>query len=225
MFIPDPEVYPSGSRIPDPKKQQKRGVKKTKLVVIPFLCSHKFHKIVNYSIFEMLKKKFWANFQRIIKLFTQKLAPSFPKIWVWDQGSGKNLFRIPDPGVKKAPDPGSGSATLDFRAPPTTKQRKFKFLGETDVHKNVPDSIFSFYWHCLIIFFRKSVLYRSHPSEHYKLSELLVSTRSKKDLSIGRGINKIIFPSIKMCHKKVNFVKEENLAYFFTQYSSVQYHP
>jgi hypothetical protein len=24
-----------------------------------------------------------------------------------DPGSGKNLFRIPDPGVKKAPDPGS----------------------------------------------------------------------------------------------------------------------
>jgi hypothetical protein len=33
-----------------------------------------------------------------------------------DLGSGirKNLFRIPDPGVKKAPDPGSGSATLLF---------------------------------------------------------------------------------------------------------------
>jgi hypothetical protein len=27
-------------------------------------------------------------------------------------GYGKNLFRIPDPVVKKAPDPGSGSATL-----------------------------------------------------------------------------------------------------------------
>jgi hypothetical protein len=27
-------------------------------------------------------------------------------------GIGKNLFWIPDPGVKKAPDPGSGSATL-----------------------------------------------------------------------------------------------------------------
>jgi hypothetical protein len=26
--------------------------------------------------------------------------------------SGKNLFRIPDPGVKNAPDTGSGSATL-----------------------------------------------------------------------------------------------------------------
>jgi hypothetical protein len=32
-------------------------------------------------------------------------------IWVWDPGSGKNLFRILDPGVKKALDPGSGSAT------------------------------------------------------------------------------------------------------------------
>ncbi len=29
-----------------------------------------------------------------------------------DPGSGKNLFRIPDPGVQKHPDPGSGSATL-----------------------------------------------------------------------------------------------------------------
>jgi hypothetical protein len=32
-----------------------------------------------------------------------------------DPGSGKNPFRIPDPGVKKAPDPGSGSATLARR--------------------------------------------------------------------------------------------------------------
>jgi hypothetical protein len=29
-----------------------------------------------------------------------------------DPGSGKNLFQIPDSGFKKAPDPGSGSATL-----------------------------------------------------------------------------------------------------------------
>jgi hypothetical protein len=27
-------------------------------------------------------------------------------------GSGKKLFRIPDPGIKNAPDPLSGSATL-----------------------------------------------------------------------------------------------------------------
>ncbi len=45
------------------------------------------------------------------------------KIWSWDPGSeirdpgsGKNPFRIPDPEVKKAPDPGSGSATLLLRS-------------------------------------------------------------------------------------------------------------
>ncbi len=53
----------------------------------------------------MLKKKIWAIFQRIIELFTQKIVTMLSKIWVWDPGSGKNLFRIPDPGVKKAPDP------------------------------------------------------------------------------------------------------------------------
>jgi hypothetical protein len=30
-----------------------------------------------------------------------------PRSGIRDPGSGKNLFRIPDPGVKKAPDPGS----------------------------------------------------------------------------------------------------------------------
>jgi hypothetical protein len=60
----------------------------------------------------MLKKKILTNFQRIIDLFTQKIVSKLSKIWVWDPGSGKNLFRIPDPGVKKAPDPGSRSATL-----------------------------------------------------------------------------------------------------------------
>jgi hypothetical protein len=47
-----------------------------------------------------LTKKIWANFQRVIELFTQKIVPKLSKIWVWDPGSEKNLFRIPDPGVK-----------------------------------------------------------------------------------------------------------------------------
>jgi hypothetical protein len=35
-------------------------------------------------------------------------------IWIWDLRSGirKKPIPDPDPGVKKAPDPGSGSATL-----------------------------------------------------------------------------------------------------------------
>ncbi len=61
-----------------------------KFVVIPFFGANKFHKIELFY-FEMLKKKIWAIFKRIVI----KLS----KIWVWDPG-----FGIPDPGVKKAPD-------------------------------------------------------------------------------------------------------------------------
>jgi hypothetical protein len=35
----------------------------------------------------MLKKKVWANFQRIIELFTQKIVTKPSEIWVWDPGS------------------------------------------------------------------------------------------------------------------------------------------
>jgi hypothetical protein len=104
--IPVPIFSHPGSWIQ--KQQQKRGVKK-KIFCHTFLCSHKFHKIENYFSFEVMKKKIWANFQRIIELFTQ-IVTKLSKIWLWDPGSGKNLIRIPDPGVKKAPDP--GSATL-----------------------------------------------------------------------------------------------------------------
>jgi hypothetical protein len=87
MFIPDPDFYPSRIQ----KQKQKREVKKN---CHTFFCSHKFHKIENSFIFEMLKKKIWANFQRIIELFTQKIVTKLSKIWAWDPGSGKNLFRI-----------------------------------------------------------------------------------------------------------------------------------
>jgi hypothetical protein len=109
--IPDPDFYPSRIQ----KQQQKRGVKK--ISCHNFLCSHKFHKIANYFSFEVLKKKIWANFQRIIELFTQKIVTKLSKIWIWDPGSGKNLFRIPHPGSRGQKGtgsriPGSGSATL-----------------------------------------------------------------------------------------------------------------
>ncbi len=72
MFIPDPDFYPPGSRISDPKTETKERGEKNLLSYL--FCNHKFHKIVNYFIFEMLKKKIWANFQRIIELFTQKIV-------------------------------------------------------------------------------------------------------------------------------------------------------
>ncbi len=67
------------------KQQQKREVKKISFHT--FLCSHKFHKIQNYFSFEVLKKKIWANFQRIIELFTKKIVKKLLKLWSWDPGS------------------------------------------------------------------------------------------------------------------------------------------
>jgi hypothetical protein len=82
--IPDPVFYPS--RIPDPKTATKeRGEKK--ISCHTFLCSHKFHKILNYFSFEVLKKKFLANIQRIIELVTKKIVKKLLKIWSWDPGS------------------------------------------------------------------------------------------------------------------------------------------
>jgi hypothetical protein len=90
-----------------------RGEKK--IVFVPFFGAINLIKL-KYFIFEMLKKKIWANFQRIIELFAQKIVTKLSKIWVWDPRSGirKNLFRIPDPGSRgqKGTGPGSGSATL-----------------------------------------------------------------------------------------------------------------
>jgi hypothetical protein len=63
----------------------------------------------------MLKKKIWANFQRIMELFTQKIVTKLSKIWVWDPGSeirdpektysgsriqGSKKHRIPDPDLQ-----------------------------------------------------------------------------------------------------------------------------
>jgi hypothetical protein len=77
--IPDPDFYPS--RIPDPKTATKeRGDKK--MYCHTFSCSHKFHKTENYFSFEVLKKKIWPNFQRIIELFSQKFVTKLSKIWV-----------------------------------------------------------------------------------------------------------------------------------------------
>ncbi len=102
---PDP-----GSHISDPgsriqiQQQKREGWKK--ICCHTFFCSHKFHIIENYFIFEMLNKKIWANFQRIIELLTQKIVTKLSKIWVWDpgsriQGSKKDRIQDPDPGWKK----------------------------------------------------------------------------------------------------------------------------
>ncbi len=121
IFIPDPDFYQS--RIPDlgsriQKQQHKRGEKKIRCQT--FLCSHKFHKIEHYFSFEVVKKKIWANFQRIIELFTQKLFTKLSKIWIWDPGPGSEIWgpektysgsRIQGSKRHRIPNPGSGILT------------------------------------------------------------------------------------------------------------------
>jgi hypothetical protein len=72
----------------------------------PFLVWHLKKK----KMLALEKERMWDNFQRIIEHFTQKIV----KIWSWDPGSGRRNKPIPDPGVKKAPDPGAVlSLTVD----------------------------------------------------------------------------------------------------------------
>ncbi len=77
----------------------------------------------------MLKKIIWANFQRIIDFFTQKLSISSQKygFGIRDPRSGIRKKSIPDPGVKKAPDPGSGSATQN-----ETKRKNLNSLNKNN---------------------------------------------------------------------------------------------
>ncbi len=108
MFIPDPGSWFLPIPIPDPRSKnssKREGWKK--ICCHTFFCSHKFHLIENYFIFEMLKKNIWANFQRIIKLFTQKIVTMLSKLSVWDPGSGKNYSgsRIQGPKKYRIPDP------------------------------------------------------------------------------------------------------------------------
>jgi hypothetical protein len=55
----------------------------------------------------VLKKKIWANFQRILELFTQKIVTKLSKIWVWDQRSGIRKKLTPDPGSRGQKGTGS----------------------------------------------------------------------------------------------------------------------
>jgi hypothetical protein len=70
--IPENQCGGSGMFIPDPKTAMKDIGEKNWLSYLS-LGVINFTKL-NYFIFEMSKKKIWANFQRIIELFTQKIV-------------------------------------------------------------------------------------------------------------------------------------------------------
>jgi hypothetical protein len=103
--IPDPDFYTS--RIPDPKTATKERGEKF-FVVIPCFVATKYHKIENYFIFEMLKRKNMDQFSKNRReLFTQKLSLSshkygfeirdLEKTYSGSRIQGSKRRRIPDP--------------------------------------------------------------------------------------------------------------------------------
>ncbi len=119
------DVYP-GSRISDPgarNSKERQGWKK--------IFCHTFFGVINFTKFiyfisEMLKKKILAfskNYRTYRTFYPENCHKALKNMGLGSgirvPRSGKNLSQIPDPGVKKAPDPGSripdpgsGSATL-----------------------------------------------------------------------------------------------------------------
>ncbi len=109
MFIPNPWsqilifTHP-GSRIQNGNK--KEGWKKICWSYLFF--SHKFHKTVNYFIFEMLTKKIWVNFQRnfLPQKIVTKLSKISPRIRIRNTVL-KTTFRVWCPYSYLVDDPNS----------------------------------------------------------------------------------------------------------------------
>jgi hypothetical protein len=95
MFIPDPVSWIL--LIPDPDLGSRIQKKRQ---------SHKIHIIEKIFFWKCWRKIFWPIFKELYILLT-KLSLSYQRNMGW--GSGIRKKPIPDPGVKKAPDPGSGS--------------------------------------------------------------------------------------------------------------------
>jgi hypothetical protein len=75
------------------------------------LC-HKFYRVENYFIFEQVpyRKKFEPTDKELLYFLPKKSSQALKNMG-W--GSGIRKKTIPDPEVKKAPDP--GSATLHIK--------------------------------------------------------------------------------------------------------------
>jgi len=73
---------------------------------------------------------------------------------IQDPGSGKNLFRIPDPGSRgqKAPNPGSGSATLGSGIGKKIRIR-IRYLDPGRTTRIISESLEAIFWVKILKFF------------------------------------------------------------------------
>jgi hypothetical protein len=106
----------------------------------------------------------------------------------------KTYSGSPDPGVKKAPDPGSGSATLPQRL------LKSQILADNSVamHLGAP---------------------RSQPLEA-KLITILLCVQGRPDLTLEADTPEKMF---NVSFKSLNFIANKYLAYFLILVSFLQY--
>ncbi len=100
MFIPDPgswflPIPDPGSRIPEPKTASKERGEKI-FVVIPFIVATNFTKLKIILFLKCWRKNLGTIFKE------SSLSSLKYGFRIRDPGYGKNLFRIPDPGVKEA---------------------------------------------------------------------------------------------------------------------------
>ncbi len=99
------DVYPGSWFLPIPDPGSKNSNKREgwkKFVVITFYVATNFTKLHIILVWMCWRKKCGPIFKELKNFLPKKLSKN-------SQNYG---FGIPDPGVKKAPDPGSGSATL-----------------------------------------------------------------------------------------------------------------
>ncbi len=147
MFIPDPgswflPIPDPGSRISDPgSKNSNKRERWKKISCHTFLCSHKFHKIVNYFSFEVLKRKNLGQFSKNYRTFYQKNCQKAlknmvlgsgirdPRSGIRDPEKTYSGSRIPDPGVKKHPIPDPGSRIRIRNTAYTIPVLRLKFLN------------------------------------------------------------------------------------------------
>ncbi len=108
--IPDP-----GSLIPDPRTATKDRGEKI-FFVKPFFVATNFTKLNIILFLICWRKKFGPIFQKLLKFLPKKLSPKYmglgsgirdPRSGIRDPEKTYSGSQIPDPGVKKAPDPGS----------------------------------------------------------------------------------------------------------------------
>ncbi len=99
-FLPNPD--------PESKNSNKREGWK-QICCHTFICSHKFHKIVNYFIFEMLKKKFGPIFKELLNFLPKILSLSSQKYGFGIRNLRSRVRKkpIPDPGSRGQKGTGS----------------------------------------------------------------------------------------------------------------------